>query len=53
MGLLTMWRLLRWARKESSRRGIRVSELLDGIRREIDQQVLSETQPRREIRAGR
>src|SRR5262245_1482610 len=40
MGLLTMWRLLRWARKESSRRGIAVGDLLEVIRRKIDEQVL-------------
>jgi hypothetical protein len=40
MGLLTLWRLLRWARKESSSRGISVGELLDDVRRKIDQQVL-------------
>jgi hypothetical protein len=53
MGLLTMWRLLRWARKESSARGIRVGELLQGIRRRIDQQVLNETKPGKKARAGR
>jgi len=40
MSLLVMWRLLRWARKESARRNISVGELLDGVRQKIDQQVL-------------
>lgn len=42
MGLLTMWRLLRWARTESSRRKIGMSELLHDLRQKIDRQVLSE-----------
>ena len=42
MGLLTMWRLLRWARNESSSRGISMGQLLDDLRKKIDQQVLSE-----------
>lgn len=42
MGLITMWRLLRWARKESSSRGINVRDLLDDIRKKIDSQVLSQ-----------
>jgi hypothetical protein len=35
-----MWRLLRWARKESLSRGISMGELLDDLRKKIDQQVL-------------
>ena len=42
MGLMVMWRLLRWARKESARRNISVGELLDGVRQKIDRQVLGE-----------
>ena len=55
IGLVTMWRLLRWARKESSSRGISVGELLDDIRKKIDHQVLSqkeageETEPKPQI----
>ena len=40
MGVMVMWRLLRWARKESTRRSISVGELLDGVREKIDRQVL-------------
>lgn len=41
MGLLTLWRLLQWARTQSSSRGISMGELLQGIRTRIDRQVLS------------
>jgi hypothetical protein len=44
MGLMVMWRLLRWAREESARRNISVGELLDGVRRRIDQQVLRQNE---------
>ena len=40
IGLFTMWRLLRWARKRSRERGITVSQLLAWLRGEIDRQVL-------------
>ena len=40
MGVIVMWRLLRWARRESARRNISVGELLDGVRQKIDRQVL-------------
>ena len=40
MGLIVMWRLLRWARKESAARNISVGDLLDGVRAKIDRQVL-------------
>ena len=43
MGLMVMWRLLRWARRESARRNISVGELLDGVREKIDRQVLGQT----------
>lgn len=43
MGLFTLWRLLRWVRKESSSRGIGVGELLADVRKKIDQQILGET----------
>jgi hypothetical protein len=42
MGLIVMWRLLRWARRESARRSIGVGELLNGVREEIDRQVLGQ-----------
>jgi len=44
MGLMVMWRLLRWAREEAARRNISVGELLDGVRRQIDQQVLGQNE---------
>ena len=40
MGLMVMWRLLRWARQESARRNISVGQLLDGVREKIDRQAL-------------
>jgi hypothetical protein len=40
MGLMVMWRLLRWVRKESARRNISVGELLNSVREKIDRQVL-------------
>jgi hypothetical protein len=40
MGLWTMWRLMRWARHESRRRGITVGQLLTWVRAQIDEQVL-------------
>lgn len=43
MGLIVMWRLLRWARRESARRKISVGELLVGVREKIDRQVLGQT----------
>ena len=42
MSIVTMWRLLRWARKESSRREISVDELLSYLRQKIDNQVLQQ-----------
>ena len=42
MGLIVMWRLLRWARRESARRSIGVGQLLNGVREEIDRQVLGQ-----------
>jgi hypothetical protein len=42
MSLVTMWRLLGWARKESSRREISVDELLSYLRQKIDKQVLEQ-----------
>jgi hypothetical protein len=42
MSLRTMWRLLFWAKCESWRRGISTQELLEHIRKQIDDQVLGE-----------
>ena len=47
MGLLTMWRLLLWARIQSWRRKISVRDLLDDIRTKIDRQVLREKEKSR------
>ena len=38
----TMWKLLWWARKESSRRNISINDLLDDIRQKIDDTALNE-----------
>jgi hypothetical protein len=35
MGLLTLWQLLRWARNESSRRGISMGELLEDLEKRL------------------
>ena len=40
MNLITMWRLMRWARKECVIRCISMRQLLEHIRLEIDKQVL-------------
>ena len=40
MGVIVMWRLLRWVRRESAARNISVGKLLDDVRHKIDQQVL-------------
>jgi len=44
MALTVMWRLLRWARKETATRNISLGELLDGLRKKIDQQVLCQNE---------
>ncbi len=41
MGLLTVWRLMGWARRETKRRGVPLEALLAGLRERIDQQVLA------------
>ena len=51
MGVMVMWRLLRWARKESTRRSISVGELLDGVREKIDRQVLGHEEESQSKRA--
>jgi hypothetical protein len=53
MGLFTLWRLLRWAREESSCRGISVGELLEDLRKKIDHEVLKDKEPGKETQAGR
>jgi hypothetical protein len=40
MELLTMCRLLLWARKESSKRGISIRKLLSHLRQQIDNSIL-------------
>jgi CTP:molybdopterin cytidylyltransferase MocA len=42
MSLLTMWRLMRFARTETRRRGIPLTEFLAWVRDEIDRRVLAE-----------
>jgi hypothetical protein len=42
ISLVTLWRLMRFARGESRRRGITVSDLLAGVRVEVHRQVLTE-----------
>ena len=42
MGVILMWRLLLWAKKESARRNISVGELLYGVREKIVRQVLGQ-----------
>lgn len=42
IGMITMWRLLLFARQETRRRGISTGDLLDHLRDKIDRQVLSE-----------
>jgi hypothetical protein len=42
IGLKTMWKLLKWARAETKKRGISSAELLRYIRNKIDQSLLSQ-----------
>ena len=42
MDILIMWRLLRWAGVNMTRRGISIGELLSDLRRRIDEEVLRE-----------
>ena len=42
IGMITMWRLLLFARQETRRRGISTEDLLAHIRDKIDKQALSE-----------
>jgi len=41
MSLLTLWRLMRFARSETRRRGVTVSEFLVDIRAEVERQALA------------
>jgi len=43
MPMQTFWRLMLWATTEARRRRITMSQLLNGIRERIDEQVLGET----------
>lgn len=45
MKVVTMWRLLCWAKKETSLRGVSVPDVLDDLRQKIDNQVLTEGAP--------
>lgn len=42
MGLITLWRLLHWARGETKRRGVPIDCVLTGVRDQIDRDVLAE-----------
>ena len=42
MSLAMMWRLLRWVRTETHRRGISTSDLLADLRDKIDRRILDE-----------
>jgi hypothetical protein len=42
MSVITMWRLLWWARKEKVKRGMTINELLNDLREKIDTRVLGE-----------
>jgi hypothetical protein len=42
MGLVTMWRLLFWAKGETKRRGVEIGRVLTGVLEQIDRQVLAE-----------
>jgi len=42
MSLVTLWRLMKFARSETRRRGVTVSEFLVEVRAEVEKQALSE-----------
>jgi hypothetical protein len=44
MGLMTMWRLLSWARTETRNRGISTQDLLAHLREKIDERVLQDAE---------
>jgi signal transduction histidine kinase/CheY-like chemotaxis protein len=41
MSLLTVWRLMGWARRETKRRGVTLETLLSALRERIDREVLA------------
>ena len=51
MRLATLWRLLQWLRKESSSRKINMREVMDDIRKKINDQALNrkEAEPNSQI----
>ena len=44
MSLITMWRLMCWLRSEMTRRRQRASDVLEDLRRSIDQATLADSQ---------
>ncbi|MFO0674561.1 MAG: hypothetical protein U0235_33935 [Polyangiaceae bacterium] len=42
MSLLTVWRLMGWARREMKRRQVDMREVLERLRQQVDEVVLSE-----------
>ena len=45
MHLVTLWRLMSWAKKEARQRGLTAKDLLDDLRCKIDARVLEESKP--------
>jgi hypothetical protein len=43
MGIITLLRLMNWARRETKRRGVGMSDLLADLRTKIDKIALQET----------
>ena len=46
MNLITMWRLMHWARKETKKRNIEIRDLLDDLRNKIDESVFQDENQR-------
>ena len=46
MSLITLWRLLHWARGETKRRGVPLERVLTSVREQIDREVLAEAATR-------
>ena len=44
MNVFVMWRLLHWARNETSQRGITIRALLADLREQIDPRVLGDAE---------
>lgn len=42
MNLITMWKMMNWARKEAGKRGVTISDLLVDLREKIEKSVLQE-----------